>query len=99
MPEQYKSIKPKWQGDEHPSEKILALGRKITDSIPHKLKGITSQDPEYWGLREMVTDEMADVALRMKIRVHYVFDELLKMNPEYQDDPKKLQKLLDEMRA
>lgn len=97
MPEQYKSIKPKWQGDEHPSEKILALGRKITDSIPHKLKGITSQDPEYWGLREMVTDEMADVALRMKIRVHYVFDELLKMNPEYQDDPKKLQKLLDEM--
>lgn len=97
MPEQYKSIKPKWQGDEHPSEKILALGRKITDSIPHKLKGITSQDPEYWGLKEMVTDEMADVALRMKIRVHYVFDELLKMNPEYQDDPKKLQKLLDEM--
>ncbi len=97
MPEQYKSVKPTWQGDKNPSEKILQLGKKITDCIPHKLKGITSDDAEYWGLREMVTDEMADVALKMKIRVHYTFEQILEMNPEYKDDAAKLQKLVDEM--
>lgn len=97
MPEQYKSVKPTWQGDKNPSEKILQLGKKITDCIPHKLKGLTSDDAEYWGLREMVTDEMADVALKMKIRVHYTFEEILEMNPEYKDDAAKLQKLVDEM--
>ena len=76
MPEQNKNVKPTWQGDKNPSEKILKLGRKITDSIPHKLKGITSEDPEYWGLKELVSDEMADVALKMKIRVHYTFEEV-----------------------
>ncbi len=50
MPEQYKSVTPKWQNDKNPDEKILALGRKITDVIPHKLKGVTSNDPEYLGV-------------------------------------------------
>lgn len=97
MPEQYKSVKPKWQGDPNPDEKILKLGRKITDVLPHKLKGITSNDPEYWGLKEVVTEPMADVALKMKLRHHYTFEELFAMNPEYKDDAAKFQKLLDEM--
>ena len=44
--------------DEQPREKILKLGRKITDRIPAKLKGVTGDDPEYWGLAGLVTDEM-----------------------------------------
>lgn len=44
---------------------ILKLGQKITDRIGHK---VTVDDPEYWGLACVVTDEMAEVALAMKVR-------------------------------
>ena len=37
----------------------------ITDRIPAKLHGLTAEDPEYWGLAGVVTDEMADVAIRL----------------------------------
>ncbi len=46
-------------------ELILKLGQKITDRIGHK---VTIEDPEYWGLAGVVTDEMAEVALAMKVR-------------------------------
>ena len=49
--------------EEKPREKIMKLGRKITDRIPAKIKGVTVDDPEYWGLAGLVTDEMADVTL------------------------------------
>ncbi len=97
MPEQYKHVKSKHQGEKNPDEKILALGRKITDVIPHKLKGVTSEDAEYWGLKELISDEMADVAMTMKVRVHYPFEEILKLNPKYQDQPEKLRDLLEQM--
>ena len=35
--------------DAQPREKILKLGRMITDRIPAKLHGLTAEDPEYWG--------------------------------------------------
>lgn len=38
---------------------ILKLGQKITDRIGHT---VTVDDPEYWGLAGVVTDEMAEVA-------------------------------------
>lgn len=47
-------------------ELILKLGQKITDRIGVK---VTVDDPEYWGLAGVVTDEMAEVALSMKVRV------------------------------
>ena len=50
--------------DEKPREKILKLGQKITDRVPAKLRPLTAEDPEYWGLAGLVTDEMADVALK-----------------------------------
>ena len=65
--------------DEVPREKILKLGRKITDRIPAKIKGLTVDDPEYWGLAALVTDEMADVALKMKIRDPKTLPELVKL--------------------
>lgn len=84
-------------GDKKPSEKILKLGRKITDVAAHKLKGVTADDPEYWGLAEIVTEEMADVALKMKVRHHYKIEELWKMNDVAEADREEFQKLLDEM--
>ena len=45
---------------------ILKLGQKITDRIGVK---VTTEDPEYWGLASVITDEMAEVALAMKVRV------------------------------
>lgn len=44
---------------------ILKLGQKITDRIGHK---VVVEDPEYFGLAGVVTDEMAEVALAMKVR-------------------------------
>ena len=40
-------------------EPIAKLGKKITDRIPQKLglKKITRNDPEYWGLAGVLTDE------------------------------------------
>lgn len=53
MPEQNKKIISKYQGDKNPDERYLKLGRKITDVMGHKISGVTSDDPEYWGLREV----------------------------------------------
>lgn len=72
-------------------ELILKLGQKITDRIGHK---VTTDDPEYWGLAGVVTDEMAEVALKMKVRKPMTFPQLLKVTGK---DEAKLQELLDEM--
>lgn len=52
---------------------IIKLGQKITDRIGHK---VTMEDPEYWGLACVVTDEMAELALRMKVRVPITAEKL-----------------------
>lgn len=70
---------------------ILKLGQKITDRIGHK---VTVEDPEYWGLAGVVTDEMAEVALKMKVRKPMTFPQLLKATGKSKE---KLQELLDEM--
>ena len=46
-------------------QKIVALAQKIAISK----KEFTEQDPEYYALECVVTDEQADVALHMKVRV------------------------------
>ncbi|MBO4919912.1 MAG: FAD-dependent oxidoreductase [Erysipelotrichaceae bacterium] len=81
-------------GEEKPNEKILALGKKITDVAKHKLFGITADDPEYWGLRCICTDEMADIALKMKVRAHYTLDEMVKLTGVEKDH---LEEVLEEM--
>lgn len=95
MPEMSNAFIPKHKGEKEPREKILKLGKKITDCLSHKLHGLTTDDPEYWGLACVVTDEMADIALKMKVRKHYTFEQLLKMNKGYTST--ELQKILDEM--
>ena len=95
MPEMSNAFIPEHKGEKEPREKILKLGKKITGCLPHKLHGLTTDDPEYWGLACVVTDEMADIALKMKVRKHYTFEQLLKMNKGYTST--ELQKILDEM--
>ncbi|MBE6141624.1 MAG: pyridine nucleotide-disulfide oxidoreductase [Erysipelotrichaceae bacterium] len=98
MPEQYlQKIKPPYQGEKGYAyeKKLIKLARKITDVVPHKLFGMNTNDPEYWGLREVLTEPMIDILLKMKQRKHYVFEDLVKMNPEF--NPAELQKLLDDM--
>lgn len=95
MPEMSNAFIPEHKGEKEPREKILKLGKKITDCLPHKLHGLTTDDPEYWGLACVVTDEMADIALKMKVRKHYTFEQLLKMNKGYTST--ELQKILDKM--
>ena len=97
MPEMSKAVIPPHMGDKRPSEKILKLGKKITDVAAHKLKGVTVNDPEYWGLAEIVTEEMADIALKMKVRRHYKIEELWKMNKIEEHQKAHFQKVLDEM--
>ena len=38
--------------DNPPREKIVKLGRKITDVAGHIFGGVKVEDPEYWGLAE-----------------------------------------------
>ena len=80
--------------DAAPREKIVKLARKITDRIPAKIKGITVDDPEYWGLAALVTDEMADVALKMNIRDPKTLPELVKLTGKPAEE---LEPLLAEM--
>ena len=95
MPEQNDKIISKHQGEKNPDKRYIKLGKKITDVVPHKIFGVKSDDPEYWGLKEVLTPEMCDVANKMKLRKFYTFEKLLKMNKGY--EPAALQKLLDEM--
>lgn len=91
MPKMSDAFTPRYKGEKNPSEKILKLGQKITDRIGHK---VTSEDPEYWGLRCVCTDEMADIALTMKVRVPYTIDQLVKMTKK---DQKYLEEQLQKM--
>lgn len=95
MPEQNDKIISKHQGEKNPDKRYIKLGKKITDVVPHKIFGVKSDDPEYWGLKEVLTPEMCDIANKMKLRKYYTFEKLLKMNKGY--EPAALQKLLDEM--
>lgn len=91
MPKMSDAFVPQYKGEKNPSKKILKLGQKVTDRIGHK---VTADDPEYWGLRCVCTDEMADIALKMKVRVPYTLDQLVektKLDKDY------LEKTLYEM--
>lgn len=76
---------------QEPRALILQLGQMITDRIGHK---VTVDDPEYWGLAGIVTDEMAEVALKMKVRRPMTLQQLVKATCR---DAVSLEKLLYEM--
>ena len=92
-----RALNPPCKGDPAPREKILKLGKKITDVVVHKIKGITADDPEYWGLAAILTDEMADIALSMDVRVPYTLPQLMKMNKVPEEGREHFESVLEEM--
>ena len=77
--------------DRPPRKNLLKLGAMITNRIGLKT---TVDDPEYWGLDGVMTDEMVDVALKMGVRKPKTIEQLMKLT-KMERQP--LQKLLDDM--
>lgn len=77
-------------------EPIAKLGKKITDRIPQKLglKKITRNDPEYWGLAGVLTDEEAELAVKLGVRKPKTLAEIMKLSGL---EEKKCEALLEEM--
>ena len=77
-------------------EPIAKLGKKITDRIPQKLglKKLTRNDPEYWGLAGVLSDEEAELALKLGVRKPKTLPEIVKLSGM---EEKKCEALLEEM--
>lgn len=78
-------------------EKLFALGKKMTDRIPYRLgmKKLTEDCPEYWGLVNILDDDMVDIALSMKQRTPMTLEEIQKSSGW--TDKAKLEAKLQEM--
>lgn len=77
--------------EEPARESIIKLGQMLTDRVGVK---VTKDDPEYWGLAGVITDEMAEVTLKMKVRKPKTLAQIAKLTHK---DPAELEKLLNEM--
>ena len=68
--EDVKNFVPDFVEQEQEREIIIKLGHMVTNRIPYKLKlkKLTKYDPEYWGLSLLLTDEQAEIALKMGLR-------------------------------
>ena len=77
-------------------ENLFKLGKKMTDRIPYKLglKPMTEDCPEYWGMANVLTDEMVEVALTMKQRTPTSLQEFVERTGK---DEQHLEELLQEM--
>ena len=94
MPEMSKKFIPAHKGDKNPNPKLLKFARSVTDRVHGKLKGITTDDPEYWGLacifedemdaktREAALDLLMDMLSRkpLQVREHRPYPLLVKWN-------------------
>ena len=87
---------PDFVEKEEEREVIIKLGKMVTNRTLHKLglKKLTKYDPEYWGLSLLLTDEMAEVALKMGVRKPKTLDELVKLTGLKKEH---LEKLLEKM--
>lgn len=77
-------------------QNIAKLGRMITDCLDVKL-GLAKMDesrPEYWMLDELLTDEMAELMLKMEVRKPITASELAK---KIKWDEARVQTLLDDI--
>lgn len=88
--------KNKNENPEEMREVIAKLGKMITNRIPIALglEKIKKEDPEYWGLAALLTDEQAEVALKMKRRVPRTLDEMVKLTGMERDY---VEKILEEL--
>ena len=86
----------KQNNDPEAREIILKLGKMITNRIPIALgiEKLTTEDPEYWGLNALLTDEQAEVALSMGRRKPRTLDEVVKLCKK---DRETTERLLEEL--
>ena len=77
-------------------EPIAKLGKLITDRIPQKLglKKITKDDPEYWALAALLTDEEAEFAIKLGVRKPKTFKQLQELSGM---ETEKLEKMLEHL--
>ena len=77
-------------------EPIVKLGKMITNRVPIVLglQEITKEDPEYWGLDMLLTDEQAEVALSMGRRKPKTLEQVVKASGK---DRAVVEKALEEM--
>ena len=77
-------------------EPIARLGKMITDRIPQKLglKKITKDDPEYWGLAAIISDEEAELAMKLGLRKPKTFKQIQELSGI---ETEKLEKMLEHM--
>lgn len=94
MPEISSKYIPAHKGDKNPNPKLMKLITKVTDRIVNKVKGLTTDDPEYWGFacifedemdaatREAALDLLLDVVSRkpMKVRERRPYKQLVEWN-------------------
>ena len=77
-------------------ENLFKLAKQLTDRIPKKLglEKMNENDPEYWGLVNVLDDEMVEIALKMPQRTPMTLEEIAKATGK---DPVYLEKKLQEM--
>ena len=85
----------KHNGEKDFKPEYAKLARKVTDNVKTKLRGVRATDPEYWGLREILTEDEVTVANKMKLRAWYTYEELCTMNPEF--TPERVKEIIDLM--
>ena len=73
---------------------VLKLGQKITD---RKFRKIDYNDPEYYGLAAVMTDQEAEIALTMKIRTEYSIEDMVKKTKKMKIPQEELEKILFHM--
>ena len=113
MPEISKKYIPAHKGDKNPNPKLMKFVTKVTDRIVNKVKGLTTDDPEYWGFacifedemdektREASLDLLLDVVSSkfMKVREHRPYPLLVEWNHKkhYTETDEEFDQLLDKL--
>lgn len=82
LKEKLASIEEKMKKVDKPRENLIKLGEKITNRIGLKA---TPLDPEYWGMDLILSDELADLLLKMEVRKPYTIEELCNLTGESQE--------------
>lgn len=78
-------------------EPLARFAKAVTDRAKVKLgkEEITAESPEYWGLRNLVTDEQCEIGIKMEKRHPRTLAEMKELCPEYSEE--ELLKNLEEM--
>ncbi len=88
---------PDFIKDDEPIRKPVAKLAKLLTNNPKKhlgLQPITKEDYEYWGLAAIATDEEAELACKMGVRIPKTFEQLKSLSGKSDEE---LKKMLDHM--